>query len=406
MPDNLPQELLDIIVDELSSDIPALKACSLAARAFSPSTRIHIFSTIRLLPPLESNSLTRAKTHCHKFKRLLALSPHLAPLVKDLQIVEGISSDYLRREEESTGYHSGIPWLVAAGRTLTLLLSRLNLARISILCKDKINWDRLPRRLITALHEVFRSPALRSIQIFGIGTAHPQHILDMLTDAHKLKELCLEYWHLQRIQTLDIPRTWRPRLQHLAFRDQLTNGRLSVALSSSMIDFSSLTTLSLSGLYRQPVQSFLKALPLGNIVENLNIWYPLFETHAHPDVGLVFITRLHTVRVSGLLSPVACADVVTECAAHTSVKEIVLESTAVHLGIPEQWGSLSAAVRELDPTKRVEVILGGARTRLQEASLERINSDIEPLVAQGRISLKDRPRLSTLSTYTNPYLAL
>lgn len=34
-PSHLPQELVDLIVDNLRDDIPSLKSCSLAARTFS-----------------------------------------------------------------------------------------------------------------------------------------------------------------------------------------------------------------------------------------------------------------------------------------------------------------------------------------------------------------------------------
>ncbi|KAJ6588072.1 hypothetical protein B0H19DRAFT_900559, partial [Mycena capillaripes] len=50
----LPQELVDMVVDNLHDDIPSLESCSLAARTFLASTRTHIFNKIEIKPPPDS----------------------------------------------------------------------------------------------------------------------------------------------------------------------------------------------------------------------------------------------------------------------------------------------------------------------------------------------------------------
>ncbi|KAJ7468078.1 hypothetical protein FB451DRAFT_1258011 [Mycena latifolia] len=403
MPRILPQELLDTIVDELSNDIPALEACSLAARAFSRSTRIYIFSTIHLFPASGARGAIGRKNHCQKFEKLLTSAPHLAPLVKDLRIVEGMSSDVQWRDEELSGRKPGIPWVVTSARTLISLLPRLTLRRISFLCKDGIsfNWDRLPQRLRATLHDVFRSPALESVHLLGITTSHPQHIIVMLSTAPKLKELVWEYWHpdFRGPVNIDIPREWQPRLQHLAFSDHYTNAQLSIAFTSSTVDFSGLKTLSVSGLDQPRIQPLLKTL---TALENLNIWYPMSLTLIRSDIEILSLTRLRSLRVSGHLTVGALATIVTNCVAHTSLEEILLESNGLSItSQSEQWMSFCAAVRKFEPAKRLEIVLCGHKQEEYKKHLER---SIGLLSSQGLVSLKTQHRFSTLSSYTSPYM--
>ncbi|KZT07005.1 uncharacterized protein LAESUDRAFT_652307, partial [Laetiporus sulphureus 93-53] len=44
----LPQEIHDAILDHLHADFLTLKVCSLVCRAWLPTTRLHLFHSIRL----------------------------------------------------------------------------------------------------------------------------------------------------------------------------------------------------------------------------------------------------------------------------------------------------------------------------------------------------------------------
>ncbi|KAK0482703.1 hypothetical protein IW261DRAFT_1049791 [Armillaria novae-zelandiae] len=70
---DLPQELLDAIIDKLQLDRKSLIACSLASRAFLPRTRFHLFRKIVL-----------NETFCQHFHKLLVSSPKIARNVTDL----------------------------------------------------------------------------------------------------------------------------------------------------------------------------------------------------------------------------------------------------------------------------------------------------------------------------------
>ncbi|KAJ7868597.1 hypothetical protein B0H14DRAFT_2503876 [Mycena olivaceomarginata] len=104
---DLPQELVDTILDILHDDIPSLKSCSLAARIFVISARKHIFKKIEILSSSDASQ---------RFYQLLCSSPHITPIVEDLCIASVVEKfpetcTYL---DPSGDYMSG--------RTLSLIL--------------------------------------------------------------------------------------------------------------------------------------------------------------------------------------------------------------------------------------------------------------------------------------------
>lgn len=268
-----------MIVNDLHGDTPSLKACSLVAHAFVPATRVNIFNTVYLLPPSRrpaAGSEKQLKTYCEKFDALLTLSPHLAPLVKDLRLVEGIGHEMLSSEIEMVGRAPGVPWMATSARALVAVLARLNLTRFSILCKyNGAEWDRLPRGLTSAILDVLRSPGLESVRLLGIRIANPQPIVDMLSGANKLKELAIQWSNEPRqsaTEAVNVSADWRPQLESLAVSDYFAT--LHLAFPGSNIDFSRLRTLSVHGLRDPLIRAMLKLLPRNNVVESLNIWHP------------------------------------------------------------------------------------------------------------------------------------
>ncbi|KAJ7683381.1 hypothetical protein B0H17DRAFT_37562 [Mycena rosella] len=178
--DPIPPELIDLIVDHLHADIPALKACSLAARSFVASTRPHIFRKVEVTPPLPGNT---SQTSCQRLYKLLTSSPHIAPLVEDLTIV-------LVGSETSFEYDEDGQWLtkphatwVMAGRTLSLVLPLLKLRRISLVenapvdwnCAGEfsMSWNQLGRTLKSALAETFSFPNSRRSTSAGSSSNLP-----------------------------------------------------------------------------------------------------------------------------------------------------------------------------------------------------------------------------------------
>ncbi|KAJ7245318.1 hypothetical protein C8J57DRAFT_1362763 [Mycena rebaudengoi] len=72
----LPQDIIDLIVDELAEDERSLKACSLVATTFTIPTRRQLFRVVSLRP----------LTALQSFSDLLLLSPHIALFVRVLGV--------------------------------------------------------------------------------------------------------------------------------------------------------------------------------------------------------------------------------------------------------------------------------------------------------------------------------
>ncbi|KAJ7461793.1 hypothetical protein B0H11DRAFT_2198635 [Mycena galericulata] len=433
---NFPAELLDIIVNDLHDDVPSLKACSLASRVFVPSARVHIFSTIYLLPPqgLDPLGLHGQKNHSQKFDALLDTSPHLAPLVKDLRIVEGVDPDALRLIGPNVGlvWHDvfpGTPWVAASARTLVSIFSRLNLTRFSLVRNYLVGgvyWETLPRRLLSAIHDVFRSPALESVRILGLHIEHPQAIISMLSDANQLKELALEHMIEPPFAPTIISPQWRPQLEHLAFTDWSETGLLFDTMVDSNMDFSRLKTLCLggfdvNGLNNPKIRTILQQLPQSNVVETLNIWYPIYAglgQELHVELGIASLPRLRSIRISGHLCIADLMAILTECAAHAALEDIVLEVNIDRLiHYADQWPLFCAAVRNLSPGTKLDLLL--VQTNMERnipwdritlrrfmLSLEHRSADIGGLAAEGLLSLQAQSSYSTLASYIEPCLRL
>ncbi|KAJ7131707.1 hypothetical protein C8R43DRAFT_657570 [Mycena crocata] len=273
----LPQELLDLIVEEIPDDLSTFKACSLTSRAFVTSARARLFHTVRLLPPSRYPT-AKETTPCQKFYKLLSSCPHLAVLVKDLRIVEGND-----RDQEWQGLdNSGARWISKASRTLSLILPLLHLERFCFQAKPKLDWETLSRSLKSALKDLFAAPQLRVLVLRGIVIKTPQNLISMITEGNGLRSLALSYiMARRRVPELSIPSGWQPRLQSLAFSDHYTSARFARALMASNIDFSHLRSLSLSGLNNPEIRALLEAFPPTNIVDTLRIWCPLCMALLH-----------------------------------------------------------------------------------------------------------------------------
>ncbi|KAJ7802544.1 hypothetical protein B0H14DRAFT_2891940 [Mycena olivaceomarginata] len=209
---HFPQELINLVVDNLHEDIATLKSCSLAAPTFVTSARIHIFKHIEITPPKRNTGLSP----CQKLLDLLTSSPHLAPLVDDLCIV-------LIGPDAQTG-----PWIEAEA-TLPIVLSLLHLKRISLVenapgalalrTDSTMDWNRLGRPLRSALAAIFSSPRLESVHLRGIRVESPFQLLSLFSGATSLEEMSLSRVYLR--QRVGWPKSspWHPRLRSLLLSD-------------------------------------------------------------------------------------------------------------------------------------------------------------------------------------------
>ncbi|PBK94042.1 hypothetical protein ARMGADRAFT_1079522 [Armillaria gallica] len=183
----LPQELIDEIIDRIQDDSLALRACSLAARSFLPSSRKHLYSHVIIFQdgvdaPLP-NSFVGSKFTCESFYNLLqeGIAP-VAPLVKFLSIQDGLEGTpgYLVHREKVR-----FPFILDLLR---------NLERVSISShRGSLSWDAHDTP-ITSFLETFQSPSLTSLDLDNLTFCGFDGIARILYEcSDTLKHLSLNY---------------------------------------------------------------------------------------------------------------------------------------------------------------------------------------------------------------------
>ncbi|KAJ6478703.1 hypothetical protein C8R47DRAFT_1219260 [Mycena vitilis] len=368
----LPQELLDIVVSQLEGDTPTLRACALGCRGLVSLAQTRLFYKVVLNQAAPSERNVKKRSQCQKLSRILDISPHLASLIKDLRIVE---------DDESRA-----KWVSTEWRTLSAVLSRLELRRISIRCiESSLDWDRLHRQLKASLQAVFSSPHIDAIQLHGIlMLSAPQEcaLFHIFANCHSsLQQLAFSYSIAKYFtRSLVIPPVWSPKLRSLVI-DAAHENVVDIldGLSSPAMDYSRLRTLSLRGFDNVEIGKLLVAIKDRNVLEDLEVRYPYFtgqEAFFHwmnydadlpPDTrvagqdGLQFLPNLRAIHLHVCCTSVAheeLAALVRSCAANTGVEKIVLDVFVHNAAIypVSEWTALAIAARNLN--KRVEVFLG------------------------------------------------
>lgn len=134
-----PQEIIDSVVEELSSDRASLKQCALVSRRqFLQPARRHLFSAIKLHKPLP----------CQRLLTVLKSNPEITRYIRHL-ILSNLR--LLVQSEEVT---------VATILTLVQSLQSLSLSYIF--------WDTLPIELTSTLYALFSSPSLKKLSFIGV----------------------------------------------------------------------------------------------------------------------------------------------------------------------------------------------------------------------------------------------
>jgi hypothetical protein len=277
---HLPQELIDLILDNLHDDINSLKSCSLAAHTMVTSARTLIFRKIEIKPP---DPLSSSFNTCQRFYKLLTASPRIAPIVEELCVVTVGS-------ETSFGYTPDGEYLterlvawVMDDRTLPLILPLLDLKRISLTenapyrsdgWKDSMSWHKMGQRLTSALTNVFSSPRLEAVHLRGIVIESPYQLLSLFSEATALKEMSLSrLYFTQRAQRDMWPESqpWRPQLRSLLIADNCDN--FSPSLVNPRIDLTHVRSLTLAMNLPERREKVLQATKSGSGgVEHLRLW--------------------------------------------------------------------------------------------------------------------------------------
>ncbi|KAG7445410.1 uncharacterized protein BT62DRAFT_193740 [Guyanagaster necrorhizus] len=164
MPDSLPQEIVDTIIDELKDYTHDLKSCSLTCRSFFPQTRVHLFTSIEL----SSNK------RCQEFMVLRSSSPYdLSSYVRSLTI-------NFRRSD----------------LTFQNLLDVITCLTVHHITLERLNWGKLTEDMQGALSTSF--PHLRSISFVHVKFPDYQTICGFLGGFPELQDVSLSDAHVRK----------------------------------------------------------------------------------------------------------------------------------------------------------------------------------------------------------------
>ncbi|KAJ7178235.1 hypothetical protein C8R46DRAFT_1346439 [Mycena filopes] len=307
----IPQELVDLIVDNLHDDLTSLKSCALSARAFVASSRIHIFNRVEIKPPLDRSSTSQ--NPCQRFCALLASSPDIAPLVIDLSVVivgAETSFEYVPSlEDNSDGGNGGraVTWLMDDAALALVLPALCNLKRISVVengpmswSRDGefgLNWSKLQPPLRAAFTNVFSSPRLESIHIRGIVVESPYHLLSLFSEATALKDLSLSRIYSAQGPFPDLPswpdsQLWRPQLRFLLL-DDITSPLMSRYLLSPQIALAHIRSLTLCCASNRGRDNIIRA---AHDVEHLRL-HVLYSSELTDPVRAALSANLRSIHL-------------------------------------------------------------------------------------------------------------
>jgi hypothetical protein len=174
---NLPQELIDIILDNLHDDYRALHSCSLVCHSWLPTCHRHIFHHVVLLPTNKYVLYAKhpIKSYSQRLHRILFNSPYIANYIQQLKVYEG---QFAKHED----------W-IRTDQTLPLVLRSLtNLKRIEF---RRLYWNDLPLDLRRSIGSVLELPSLTFIEIENAHFAGMDELVGLLQRARRLTGLSL-----------------------------------------------------------------------------------------------------------------------------------------------------------------------------------------------------------------------
>ncbi|KAJ7269649.1 hypothetical protein C8J57DRAFT_1322621 [Mycena rebaudengoi] len=369
-----PQELIDLIIDKLYDDPPTLRAFSLVCRAAVASSQINIFHTVVLkLLRSEKDGLTP----CQKLSKLLTSSPHLAPLIKDLQVID------------VDGY---TPQVNASAQQISSILPLLHLTHISIHCSAHLAWRTLPKILQDSLQKTFGSPGLESIQIWGIYLPCSLEYSAFYVFGSAPSSLQTLAFGVDGSDYSHLPPPsfeWLPKLRSLAISSLEWDcpEHLACALSNPALDFSFLRSLSISDLVASEVRLLLDAIRNPSALQELSVWLNTEDTYVLP---LAALSNLRSVRFTFSRNSVSnLLDAIRDCATNPCLEHIVLclghHDDAISIS---DWVDVAVAV--IAGGKRVEIHIDGS----SGAALQKAQVGMTFIDTQGLLILKDSKWLS------------
>ncbi|RDB16400.1 hypothetical protein Hypma_002963 [Hypsizygus marmoreus] len=140
----LPQEIIDKIIDNLWKDDQALKRCALASSVLRPKSQKRLFSFI---------TLDKSQS-CDRLLPLLTENPTLCTYIHDITLMIDQETD---------------PQWLGVNKNLSCILDMLtSLRSCSLSMGNEIDWEDIHSHTTAALFRVFALPSLASIEILGL----------------------------------------------------------------------------------------------------------------------------------------------------------------------------------------------------------------------------------------------
>ncbi|KAF7316525.1 hypothetical protein MIND_00171800 [Mycena indigotica] len=296
----IPLELLQLIANAVPDDErQKLFALAQGCHRFAAIVQPVIFRKVSLAARHWAHS---GNSPAHKLIRLLNDSPHIAPLVKELCIIEGDA--YMGRRLHAMKHPHGTTygWITDGCRALSLVLPMLTkLERISMETVNSpsrtsklahyLPWGDLRDSFKSALENI--APQLRFLYLPDISIASVpelQTLIALMERTHNpaLPQLTLlvKQTKVSPLQTLQV--NWRPKPQSLKLSDQPTYPMLRFL--SSCLDTCGLTHLSLKLCHSDELNGLLPKVFPQNDIKHLRIWFTddSHIPHQLPDIAACF----------------------------------------------------------------------------------------------------------------------
>ena len=171
---NIPQELIDKIIDQLHADRITLKACSIVSHSFLHPCRKHLFFSI----DLSRVSSSQVHTLCN----ILKTQPGIGSLIRELYI-------YLGGDEMCD-------WIMEDSVLPNILEMTPHLQMISLngrVHPSFIVWQFIPIRVQSAILIGLQSPNLTEVRINTVGV-FPSSIFSSLSHVRRLRLKCTRFY--------------------------------------------------------------------------------------------------------------------------------------------------------------------------------------------------------------------
>ncbi|KAJ7582910.1 hypothetical protein C8J56DRAFT_956031 [Mycena floridula] len=278
----IPQELVDSVIELCSDDLVDLRALSKVSRSFSASAQRLIFANIRLHKPISEGE---TETVPERFLDLLQESPRIASWVKSLTIDAGDTN----------------PSWISSDNSLVEILALVSPAKISLSFTGffaRFQWHLLPSKLIQSLSNCFRNA--NSIALSGV------HFVNLATFAHIMQE-CSALTKLS-LTSVTFPRDTdisefkaRPRLGSLSLRGwSYRASEVCWLLNSALLDLRHVSELAVDIKNRTDCQDVWGLLDRTRAtMKRLTLWFSYDRAFAMLQVPE--IAQLETIQFNMMI---------------------------------------------------------------------------------------------------------